>query len=229
MILCSSQMLCFAKRKDFEGQDRTVVYKGEHIVGLGISYFGLNTNNSDILTLVTNLNASAQYFNLAPFYGFAYARNQYAGVRVSYSNIRGGAESMDVNLLGLMSMDDISFDVNSRSFGASIFNRSFIGLDKKGNVGLYCEVALGYKNSHTSAGSYDKYTQGNNFRLSVSPGVILYIVPNASLNVQFGILHADFKKSVCYDGCDITGSMKKFNAGINLSIMDLSFGVNYHF
>lgn len=222
------QMICNAERENFE--ERTVLYKGESVVSLGISYYNLGANNSDIYFIASGVNAKGSYLKASPFYSYAYMNNQAAGVRLDYSKIQGGADNISIDLLGLLQADNVKLDVNTQNIGATVFNRSYFGLDRKGNVGLYCEVALSYKNSFSKMGSgADAFTRGNDVRLSFSPGFILYFAPFASLSAQLGLAHVGYGYSKCYKDGAQTGSMGKWNGGVRLSLADLMFGINFHF
>lgn len=226
-LLGLGQMICSAKRENFE--DRTVLYKGESVVSLGINYYNLGADNSDIYFIVNGANAKGSYFKASPFYSYSYENNQAAGIRFDYSRIQGGADNISIDLLSLMQADNVKLDVNTQSVGATVFNRSYFGLDRKGNVGLYCEVALSYKNSYSKLGNGDAYTRGNDVRMSFSPGFIVYFAPFASLSAQLGLAHVGYGESNCYKDGKRTGSMGKFNGGVRLSLADLMFGINFHF
>lgn len=227
-LLGLGQMICSAKRENFE--NRTVLYKGESVVSLGISYYNLGADNTDVYFIVNGANAKGSYFKVSPFYSYAYMNNQAIGLRMDYSKIQGGADNISIDLLGLMQADGVKLDVNTQNIGATVFNRSYFGLDKKGNVGLYCEVALSYKNSYSKMGNGgNAYTRGNDLRLSFSPGFIVYFAPYASLSAQLGIAHVGYGSSKCYKDGAQTGSMGKWNGGVRLSLADLMFGINFHF
>lgn len=227
-LLGLGQMICSAKRENFE--DRTVLYKGESVVSLGISYYNLGADNTDVYFIVNGANAKGSYLKASPFYSYAYMNNQAIGLRMDYSKIQGGADNMSIDLLGLLQADNVKLDVNTQNIGATLFNRSYFGLDRKGNVGLYCEVALSYKNSYSKMGNGgDAFTRGNDLRLSFSPGFIVYFAQYASLSAQLGLAHVGYGSSKCYKNGEQTGSMGKWNGGVRLSLADLMFGINFHF
>lgn len=230
LVLAVSPEVCQAKREKFK--ERPVVYKGEHIVGLGINYLNIGTENLGILQVITNIDAKGSILKVAPQYAYAFKTNQTIGVRLNYTDIQGGADNLSIDLLGLLDkMEGISLDIHSRNMGATLFHRRYFGLDKKGNVGFYLESGLTYKNtwSAMNSGEGDGYTKGHQVHLHLSPGFIIYIAANASLNMQLGIVNVNYKNTSAYKGGECTGSLGKLSGGVGLNVMDLLFGVTYHF
>ncbi len=229
VLMCCTQIPGQAKGKVLE--ERTVVYKGESLAGLGVNYLNLNSNNSDILLTITNIDAKGSYLKVSPSYGYAVSDNHVIGARLNFSSIKGGADNLSLDLLGLMEVENANFQINTRSVGGTVFYRRYVGLDKKGNVGLYLETSLGYKSSRSTTGSDpdDAYTLGNQFKFNFAPGVILYIVPMASLHVQLGMANVSYNTSNCFKGGDKTGHLNRWKGGVGLNVMDLMFGVTYHF
>lgn len=226
LLLLGGQTVCKAERKNFE--DRTVLYKGEHVAALGISYMNIGSNNSDILLTITNVDAKGSILKLSPTYYYAYQRNQAAGIRLNYTTIQGGAENISLDLMDLLSIENVNLDLKTRSVGGTIFHRSYFGLDRKGNCGLYLEVGLGYKNSRTTM-SPDSYTKTQQVRFNFAPGFILYILPYASLNVQLGMANLSYNTANCYKDGVLQGGLDRWKGGVGLNILDLMFGVNFHF
>lgn len=227
--LLMSQFVCQAKRQDFE--ERTVVYKGEHIVGLGINYINANTKNWGIWQIITGMDAKGSILKIAPQYSYAFARNQAVGIRLNYTDIKGGADNLSLDLFGVLKADDVSIDINSRKIGGTAFYRRYFGLDRKGNCGFYMEAGLGYFNTHSVMGdkTANNYTTGHKVHLSLSPGFLVYIVPNASLHMQLGIADLNWNQSTSYKDGVKDGSLSRWNGGVGLRLMDLLFGVTYHF
>lgn len=229
ILLCLGQSVCQAKRKSFE--DRTVVYKGEHMVGLGISYMNISSEKSDLFLTVTDIDAKGSYLKIAPQYSYAFADNRSVGLRLKYSVIDGGADNLSLDLLGLLEIENVKLDVNTRNAGGALFYRRYIGLDRKGNAGFYLETALEYRNSFSQTGKDGNFstTKGHRVRMNFSPGFILYIVPMASLHAQLGIANLSYNTEGCYKDGEKTGSLSSWRGGVGLNLMDLMFGVTYHF
>lgn len=209
-----------------------VVYKGEHIVSLGATYYSLGSSNSDILLVISDLGAKATYGHANLSYSYAYIPNQSIGIRANWSRIDGGIDQANANLLDeSLSLDISNISALTRSVGGTLFNRSYFGLDKKGNVGLYLEAGLSYKNSHSVIGpaSADTYTNGHQIRASLAPGFILYILPNASLCAQIGIVNVSYNSSSCFENGQKKGSLNVWRGGFKFNLMDLMFGINFHF
>lgn len=228
-LMCCSQIICRAERKDFE--QRTVLHKGEHVANFGITYMNVGTNNSDLFLTITNLDAKGSLLRFTPSYSYAYKDNQSIGLRLGYTQINGGADNLSLQLLDLLEVKDVAFKVNSRNAGATLYHRNFFGLDKKGNCGLYLEVGLGYKYGYSQLGNNpdEGYTNSQQLRLSFAPGFMLYVLPFCSLNLQIGLADVSYNTSVLYKNGQKDGSLSRLKGGVGLNLMDFIFGINFHF
>lgn len=231
MLLACGQVFGAVKEK-LDGAGRTVLYKGEHSIGLSASYYDLSSVNSDILLFISDLGARASYLGASVAYQCAYADNMSAGFRLQYRMVNGGLDNVNLNLLSQsLAFDVKDLNVKTNSIGATVFNRIYFGLDKKGTVGLYLEQSLGYRASYTFLGpeAGNAYTTGRQIRLGLAPGVILYVLPFVSLQAQIGIASVEYNNNNCYRDDQKIGHLSKWGGSLKFNLPDMNFGINFHF
>lgn len=231
MLLACGQVFGAVKEK-LDGAGRTVLYKGEHVIGLSASYYDLSSVNSDILLLISDLGAKASYLGASAAYQYAYKDNMSVGVRFKYNMVNGGLDNVNLNLLSQsLAFDVKDLKVKTNSIGATLFNRIYFGLDRKGTVGLYLEQSLGYKRNYTFLGpeAGNAHTVGDQFRLGLAPGIILYVLPFVSLQAQIGIASVDYSNYNCYQDNQKIGHLAKWGGSLKFNLPDMMFGINFHF
>ena len=115
------------------------VYKGEFMVGLNASYGNLKSVDSDIMLLFDNINVGLKSTTIRPFLAYSFCDNHAIGVRFGYENLRGEVGSLDLNLGLIADMENMGLSnlhLSNESFSWSLFHRNYIGLDRRGTVGV---------------------------------------------------------------------------------------------
>lgn len=202
---------------------RLVMPKGAMGVGLQFLWAQMDASNLQALAMLTNATGKVGFGNVAPAFLYAYANNNAIGLRLAYSRFDMNVVSGNLKLIS----DDIALNLPTTSacintYGASVFNRSWFGLDKQGRFALFADVDLGYSYSATSASGAEAST--HRIGLSFSPGLEIFVMNNLSLyfSLSFANLYYDMSKSA-------NGYSNKFNAQVRLSILDTHFGLAYYF
>lgn len=228
-FLLAGSSLSARDRKDKELTSHTALYKGEKVAGLDILFANFDSNNTEFLLLANNVGASGNIFRVKPFFFYAYKDNAAAGLRLNFSTARANLDKVDLNLLS----PDLNFnlsgvDANWRAVGGELFHRNYIGLDRKGTVGIFCEFALcyNYNKLDFAGGNYDIINQ---LKLVFSPGLILYILPQVSVEASLGLADVSYTFSDAYSENRKAGSFGKWGAGARFNILNCHFGIAYHF
>lgn len=207
------------------------VYKGEKMTGAAFLYASLNSANSQLFLLANHLSAQGQICRVSPFFSYAYHNNCSVGARFAYTRLMGDVNSGNLSILS----DDLKFDVADVSldysiYRAGIFHRNYIGLDRRGTVGLFLECQLAYSYNRSTFGKdAGSYSDGHSVDLLLSPGIVLYILPMVSVEASLGIADLGYTTSRTRKDGLVTGSREKYNAAVNLDILNLNFGISYHF
>ena len=207
------------------------VYKNEKMVGAAFMYANMNSNNSEFLLLANAIDAQGQCYRISPFVSWAYRDNCSIGARFAYTRMLG---EISEGSLGLLS-DDLKFDLTDANvdyhiYKAALFHRNYMGLDRRGTIGLFLEFQLSYKYSRSVFGKNpDTYSDGHSVSLGLSPGVVLYILPMVSIEASLGIANVGYSHSSTYSSGQRQGLRDKWNAGVDLNLLNLNFGISYHF
>lgn len=210
-------------------EKHTLVYKGEKMSGLGFVYANLDSRNSEYLLLVNNLDAGGVLFRATPQFSCAYSDNAAIGARIVYNNASLDLGNVDLNLLSKdlgVTLSDSA--LGWTSFGGYVFHRNFIGLEKSGTAGFFCEFRLGYTHSRLDFGSGNCNTV-NQGKLAFAPGFLLYVLPFVSVESSIALADLTCTGATSFDGEVKDGSRSRFSAGVGLKLIDCHFGVAYHF
>ena len=211
-------------------EKRTVLYKGETALGGSILYAGFGSDNSEYFLIANSLCGNGKLFRVSPAFYTAYRDNAAIGCRLAFSD---AAINLDRTSLSFLS-DDLALDLENvgtrlNAFTAGLFHRNYIGLDKAGTVGLFCEFQLSYSYNRISTLSAGSFNDGQSVQLTFSPGVILYILPVVSLEASAGIANLGYIWSRTVQDGQCKGTLAKGSAALKLNILDCNFGISYHF
>ena len=80
--------------------------------------------------LLQGVDANASMLRLAPQAAYTFKNNHAVGVKFQYTNFSGMVDTATADLLGNFSMTLEDINASSRAWGASIFQRTYWGLDK---------------------------------------------------------------------------------------------------
>lgn len=207
------------------------IYKNEKMTGASFIYANLNSSNSELFLLANSLTAQGQFYRIAPNFSWAYHNNCSIGARIAYTRLLGEVSAGNVSLLS----DDLKLDLKDVNIDysiikAALFHRNYIGLDRRGTVGLFLECQLSYSYNHSTFGKdINAFSAGHSFDFIVSPGIVLFILPVVSVEASLGIIDLGYTKSQTYKANEPVGSHQKWNAAVDLNVLNLNFGITYHF
>lgn len=225
------------RRIDREIDKLKFAYKGEVMMGLTASYGTLSSDDSDIMLIIDNIDASGTVATVKPFVGYFYRDNNCLGVRFGYRHLSGKVDNMDVDL---GEQNDLNFnvpylDLKSDNYSFGIFHRSYAGLDPKGRFGLFAEFELSVSTGSTEflyeSGDVIKqvYSDNTQVKLAFNPGAAVYIFPNVCATLSFGLGGIQYT-SVTQKDADGNkiGSRKASNMKFKLNIAAINIGMTIH-
>lgn len=208
--------------------------KGMWTFGLTASYGKFSTDDLQLFDIVDGVDISAHAFSIKPYFSFAFKNNMTAGLRLEYTNIVG-----DIDHFGLDIDEDMSFDIHdvgyrSESYSAALLLTQYIGLYRKGRFGVFNEAQLKF-----TSGSSDfnrpfdgvmKNTHSSKFEASLtySPGLCVYIMPQLSANLSFGVFGFYINHTKQWENGERTGSRTTSGANFRFNIFNISFGLALH-
>ena len=225
------------RRIDREINKLKFAYKGEVMMGLTASYGTLSSDDTDIMLILDNIDASGSVATVKPFIGYFYRDNNCIGVRFGYRHMGGTVDNADFDL---GESNDTSFDIpyldlSSNNYSFGIFHRSYAGLDPKGRFGLFAEFELALSTG-TSEFAYEsggaiKHTHSDNtqVKLAFNPGAAVYIFPNVCATLSFGLGGIQYTSVTQKDeNGNKIGTRKASNMRFRLNIAAINIGMTIH-
>ena len=214
------------------------VYKGECMLGLTASYGNISTEDSDIMLLLNDINIGLRSTTVRPFFAYAYRDNMAVGIRLGYQFIDGSIDNVDLNLGliadGLEDMSISNLGLRSESFSWALFHRNYLGLDRRGIVGVIIESEILVKSGSsrfTSGGEVVNVSRSSNFaaELNVNPGLGIYIFPQVCVTATVGIGGLRYNNVRQYDAMDnVIGRRDHSSLNFKINITDIQIGVVAH-
>ncbi len=224
------------KERNFGRYDRGLfnylfIPRGTWGFGLTASYGELNTEDVQVLSLLSNLDLSGKMYSIKPFISYFIKNNQSVGLRFNYT--RGQADlgglSVDFDEDLAFTLSDISY--YSQSYSVSAFYRNYIGINRSKRFGVFNEVDVTV-GSGTSRFKrlYDGVprdtrtviTQGS---INFSPGVCVFIQEYVAFNVSFGVFGLNFRRE--HQLTDGTDEGTRFTSGANFrfNLFNINLGM----
>ena len=213
------------------------VYKGEVMLGLAASYGTMSAANSDLLLLLEDINVGLKRTTLRPFVAYAYGDNRAVGLRVGYEMISGSLDNISLNL---GSDADIAFSfgglgLSSENLSLSLFHRDYMGLDRRGIVGVIYEMELLVKSGTSiitsGTGEGASSAKSNNFtaKLNINPGLAVYVFPEVCVTATVGIGGISYNsiRQVDAAGAEI-GHRQRSYMRFKVNIADIQIGIVAH-
>lgn len=214
------------------------VYKGEFMLGLTASYGNISTDNSDLMLLVNDIDVSLRSTTVRPFLAYAYRDNMAVGIRFGYQYINGGLGNVDVNLGlladGLEGMNISDLGLRNESFSWALFHRNYLGLDRRGIVGVIIESEMLVKTGTSrfmSGGDAVDSSLNRNFaaQLNVNPGLAIYIFPQVCVTATVGIGGLRYNNVRQYDAAgEVIGRRDHSSLNFKINITDIQIGLVAH-
>jgi hypothetical protein len=212
-------------------KNHLIAPKGEWQCGLSVMYADFSSNNSDYMLLLQGLGANASMLRLAPQGAYTFADNHAVGARFQYTKINGMIDSATADLLGTLSLEVGGLNAVTRSVGGSVFQRTYVGLDNYGRVGIFWDYVFGYTRSKTqfyTGDASDAYSLNNKLSLNFAPGIVYFPMNNVSIQVCISMAGISYTNVRAYDNGYVAGNRHVWKARAGLSVLDLAFGLTVH-
>lgn len=214
------------------------VYKGECMLGLTASYGNVTTEGSDIMLLLNDINVGLRSVTVRPFFAYAYRDNMAVGIRLGYQYINGNLGNIDLNLgliaEGIEDMNISDLGLRNETFSWALFHRNYLGLDRRGIVGVILETELLVKSGNslfTSGGDVVNASRSSNFaaELNVNPGLGVYIFPQVCVTATVGIGGLKYSHVRQYNAAgEVIGRRDHSSLNFKINITDIQIGIVAH-
>lgn len=218
-----------AKQKRFT--NRLIAPKGEWQCGMSVMYADFNSANSDYMLMLQGLDLRASMLKITPEAAYTFKNNHAVGVKFNYLKFGGMLDSATADLLGNMSLSVSDINAATNSMGGSVFQRTYIGIDKQGRFGIFWDYILGYTRAKTqfaSGEASNSHTVNEKVYLAFSPGVIYFPMNNVSIHANISIADVSYATTKAYQNGNQVGMHKGWKAQAGLNLLNLSFGLAIH-
>lgn len=205
--------------------------RGKWGFGLTASYGELNTDDVQLLSILTDVDFHGKIYSVKPYLCYFVRPNQSIGLRFNYTRGVG-----DLDNLAMDFDEDLNFTIRdvsyySQSYAAAIFYRNYIGLSRSKRFGIFNEVDLSLGSGSSrfkriyNEEPRDTRTTTTQASLNFSPGVCVFIQEYVSFNVSFGVFGLNFKRE--HQVTDLVDEGSRFTSGANFrfNIFNINFGL----
>lgn len=234
-----TKFLPMRQRVDRHIDRNKFVYKGEVMLGLTASYGNVKAEDSDLMLLLNDIDVGLRSTTVRPFFAYAYRDNRAVGLRLGYQYINGNLGNIDVNLgliaEGIEDMNLGNIGLRNETFSWSIFHRNYLGLDRRGIVGVILETELLIKSGSTrfmSGGDDVSASVSRNFaaQLNVNPGLGVYIMPQVCVTATVGIGGLRYNNIRQLDNVtgEVIGRRDHSSLNFKINIVDIQIGIVAH-
>lgn len=206
-----------------------IIPKKDWQIGMSAAYMNLSSDNSELLLLLDNTNTYLSLARISINGAFAYANNNAVGLRIRYTNGNCNVDAATLDLLGNFSysLDDVT--AKTISYGGAVFNRSYVGLDDRGRIGVFLDASLGYTRSRTDiAMGSATYTVTNKVSLALSPGVVYFPMNTISVFAYLSLADISYNNSRGYKDGVFSGEKNYFRAQARVDLLGINFGLTVH-
>lgn len=231
-VVLGSEIMPKDTTKKGRFKNHLIAPKGEWQCGISVMYASFSSSDSEFMMLLQGMTADASLLRLAPEAAYTYTNNHAVGVRFQYTNINGALDAATADLLGNFSMSVENISAKSSSLSASVYHRSFWGLDRRGRVGLFWDYILGYTRTNTTfsaGGASSPYTITNKVHLGFAPGLVYFPMNNVSVQASVCLADVSYNYVKTIENEVVTGSRQAWKAQASLNVLDLNFGLTIHF
>ena len=206
-----------------------IIPKHDWQIGMAASYVNLSADNSEFLLLLNNSNAYLSLAKISINAAYSYSDNHAVGVRLQYTNGNCSVDAATLDLLGNFSYNLKDIKAKTLSYSSAVFNRSYVGLDSRGRVGVFLDTGLGYTRSRSDINSASEtYTVNNKIALTLNPGVVYFPMNTISVFAFISLADISWNNSRGYSGGEFTGQRNFFRAQARIDLFSISFGLSVH-
>lgn len=230
-IVLGTEIMPKDTTREYRFTNHLIAPKGGWQCGLSVMYADFSSQNTEYMLMLQGLDADASMLRIAPEAAYTFADNHALGVRFQYTSLEGMVDSATADLLGNFSMTLEGLNASSQSMSASLFQRTYVGLDNHGRVGIFWDYVLGLTRSMTrfaAADPSDAYTLTRKIHLGFAPGIVYFPMNNVSVQASISLADLSYSNARAYDNGDIVGERHAWKAMASLNLLGLNFGLTVH-
>lgn len=199
--------------------------------GITASYGELETEDSQILSILKDFDFKGKMYSLKPSVQYFISHNQSVGLRVDYSRGEADLNNMSFDFDESMSFTIRDVSYYQQSISMSAFYRNYVGLDRSGRFGVFNEVEFKVGSGSSrfkrlyGGEPKDTRTMTTQGAINFSPGVCIFIQDMMSFQLSFGVFGLKWKREEqTTDGID-EGLRETSGANFKFNIFNINFGL----
>lgn len=208
--------------------------KGQWMAGLTASYSNFDATDVQVLDILQDFDFKGEMYSIKPYISYVFSNNNTVGLRFNYSRADATLGNLSIDFDEDLSFSIRDVEYTSQSYGASVFYRHYIGLNRAKRFGVFNEIDLGFNSGSSrfqrEIGGVPKETKTatTSVNLNFSPGVTVFMMDYVSFNISFGVfgLHMTHEKQMT-DGVE-EGSRFSSGANFRFNIFNINFGLGVH-
>lgn len=208
--------------------------RGQWMFGLTASYGELNTEDIQILSMLTDVDLKGKTYAIKPSVSYFFNHNQSVGLKVVYSHATGtiGSLGLDIDEDMSFSLKDVSYV--STTYSGALSYRAYYGLDRNKRFAVFNETDLSFTSGSSDFsrlyGGEPKltHTKINEVALNFSPGVCVFIMDNVSFNLSFGVFGIKYRTERQETNGEYDGKRISSGANFRFNIFNINFGLGVH-
>ncbi|MCD8166586.1 MAG: hypothetical protein LUE93_11020 [Bacteroides sp.] len=206
--------------------------KGKWIFGASFSHAGYDTNDSQFFSFLENFSFNGKVTKLDPFIGYSVRDNIVVGIKLGYEHMGADLDQLNITIDDVeINMQDLHFTEDL--YTATLFHRSYVGLDAGKRFGLFNETNLTYSTGDTrfTRGNTnveeieDVATHINQIRLGINPGVSVFIMENVSVECSFGVAGFKYRNEKQKTNQENSGSRKTSGVNFKINLFNINLGI----
>ncbi len=206
-----------------------IIPKNDWQIGMSAAYMNLSSDNSELLLLLDNTNTYLSLARISINGAYAYSNNHAVGLRIRYTNGNCNVDASTLDLLGNFTYELKDVHAKTISYGGEVFNRSYVGLDDRGRIGVFLDTSLGYTRSRMDiAMGSANYTITNKISLALSPGVVYFPMNTISVFAYLSLADISYNNSRGYKEGVLSGVKNSFRAQARIDLLAINFGLTVH-
>ncbi len=222
------------KRYDRGLFNHLFIPKGNWAFGLTASYGEFDSDDLDVLGLLTDIDLNIHAFSIKPSVSYFVRNNISVGLRFGYSSMKGTIGSFKVDIDEDMNFNLSDVMYRNESYTAAFTFSQYIGLTRRGRFGIFNEVELAFSSGNSDfrrpfgGEPRETHTTYMDAALNFSPGVCVFIMDNVSFNVSFGVFGYHLRNEKQQENGENTGNRFTSGANFRFNIFNINFGIGIH-
>jgi len=208
--------------------------KGNWKFGLTASYGEFDSDDMEIMNLLTDIDLKIHAFSIRPSVSYFIKNNLSVGLRFGYTSAKGNIDSFKVDIDEDMNFNLHDIMYRNEGYTAAFILTQYYGIARRGRFGIFHEVELAFSSGNSdfqrpySGELRTTHTTYMDAAINFSPGVSVFIMKNASFNISFGVFGYHIRNEKQSENGEHIGNRLTSGANFKFNIFNIKFGIGIH-